>query len=91
MLSAIFLPDGATPDSSYFDEFGDDDCLTPINFKIARGDTFGTFGVNAAQNLLRDDSAFLWFFINLPHISYGLHTNEAHKITAEIKCVVNFP
>ena len=91
MLSAIFLSDSSTPDTSYFDEFGDDDCLTPLNFRVARGDTFGVFGTNAAENLLQDDSAFLRFLIRLPHISYGIHTDEAHKITVEMKCVVDFP
>ncbi|RKZ34852.1 hypothetical protein DRQ33_01245 [bacterium] len=91
MLSAIFLPEGTIPVPALFNEYGNEDCLTPINFRTARADTFGVSGNCIAENLGQGHLANLWFIIYLPRISYGVNMNRAHKITVQIKCVVILP
>ncbi len=91
ILSAIFLEAGIIPDSTWFDEFGNDDCLRTDRYILARGDTLGFAGTSAAQNIQPDESVNLWFLLNLPHFSVGEHSEEDHIILLELYCVVKLP
>ena len=88
MLSAIFTELSAIPDSLWFNQLGNDDCLRSNRFLLARGDTLGYDGFSPAENLPPNSTANLWFMINLPEFSIGRHSEEDHIIKVELYCLV---
>ncbi len=91
VLSALFLPIGVVPDTSWFNEYGADDCLLPNRYLLARGDTLGYGGICAAEDLPPGQTAQLRFMLQLPALSAGRHVDEEHIITVELWCVVKLP
>ena len=91
MLSAMFLPDEEIPDSAWFNQFVDEDCLRPNGFILARENVLGHDGISAAENLQPEDHAFLWFQLILPDFSVGLHGEDEHRIVVEVRCMVTIP
>ena len=91
-LSAIFLSAGEIPDSSWFNQFGAEDCVPVMpEFKYARKDTFGHDGTCPANGVQPGEGVVLWFMVDLPRYCYGTSAGAPHEIIVQLKGFVTFP
>jgi len=88
-LSAIFTDIGVTPDTLWFNELENEDCLRPDEFTHARNDTLGMWGISSADQLPPGDYTNLWLLLNLPRFVYGENRGETHQIVIKLKCTVS--